>query len=217
MTIQYSVNLEDILAFNIYHQTSWPIIKRNLLLSGVIEFFFLIQLLLSREIFVLVSMIIIAFMAVGMTYGLRYPKRVTIICGVLLLLLVALLYFPDRDIHAVISSFPLVIPLFITASWSWVLRKWFIKSFYRGKNDMVGLHEMTIDEYGIHAKCQQSESRHSWALVEKIEQNDKYFFIFLGKLKAHVIPKVAFGKIDEANVFYKKANEFWMSAKQKNA
>ena len=207
MTIKYTTTVEDLLAFNVYVWTSWNAIKRNLLLLGIVELILLIQLLLNRDAFLLVPIIAIPLMSIGITYGMRYPKRVAIIFGSIIIIFASFFYLSFKDIHEVASRLPpIALPLLIMGSWGLISQKW-IKYCYSGKNYMVGLHEMIIDEKGMYTKCLESESRYSWALVQRIEQNEKYIFIFLSKISAHVIPKRDIGTKDDIDIFYKKIIE----------
>ena len=56
----------------------------------------------------------------------------------------------------------------------------------------VGRHKVVLSDAGVVESTDVSESRTSWAGVDRVEQNAEYIFIYTSPAAAHVIPKRAF-------------------------
>jgi hypothetical protein len=69
----------------------------------------------------------------------------------------------------------------------------------------VGKHRLALSEDGIVESTAVSESRTSWAGVDRVEQNSDYIFIYTSAAAAHMIPKRAFRDLQEAEAFYQLA------------
>ncbi|HLC49430.1 MAG TPA: YcxB family protein [Candidatus Andersenbacteria bacterium] len=211
MTITYAITVDDLLAFNIYSQSRRSILKRYFPIFG---FFALIAMLpailfgdFSNSIIALASLF---FVILAIIYGMKHPRRVALFCASLVILYAGLVsFFSDIDLVPLFFEIlPITLPLCFINVWNFYWRR-MIKSFYTGRTDMVGEHTLTIDENGLHLKSEQSEGSHTWRVVEAIEQSEKYLFIFLGKLSAHVIPKSSFNSPNAARVFYEKSFSLW--------
>jgi len=52
-------------------------------------------------------------------------------------------------------------------------------------------------EEGFIEKNKAGESKVSWSSIESVGENENYYFLFLGRMNAHVLPKGSFP--DEAS------------------
>jgi hypothetical protein len=66
----------------------------------------------------------------------------------------------------------------------------------------LGRHRIVLSDDGVVETTAVGESRTSWAGVDRIEQNPEYIFIYTSPPSAHVVPKRAFGNVQEAEGFY---------------
>jgi len=67
------------------------------------------------------------------------------------------------------------------------------KMLKEGNNkSLLGTTIMSLSSDGIFYKMLASESKLNWSSVDKVLQNDKYLFIYIGAVNALVIPKNAF-------------------------
>jgi hypothetical protein len=71
---------------------------------------------------------------------------------------------------------------------------------------LLGWHEISIGADGVHEQTEHNESHQSWSAVERVVEDDKYIFIYIQPLAAHVIPKTAFDNPDAAGAFVKHAH-----------
>lgn len=103
-------------------------------------------------------------------------------------------------------TFVLVV-FFASALLRWQLRRAILERVEEEKpgQGQVGRHKIRLTEAEIVEQTEVGESRTSWAGVDRIEQNDDYFFIYTSPHGAHVVPKRAFGSPDEAASFYQLA------------
>ena len=69
----------------------------------------------------------------------------------------------------------------------------------------LGKHRVKLNEAGLVEATAVSESRTSWAGVDRVEQNEKYIFIYTSPAAAHMIPKRAFSSVQGAEGFYQLA------------
>lgn len=82
--------------------------------------------------------------------------------------------------------------------------------YSEGKNrDVIGNHILAIDKDGVTEISDVSESHIAWRGVEKIEENDKYVFLYIGSLIAHIIPKRAFLNKQEETEFTQLARTYY--------
>ncbi len=86
------------------------------------------------------------------------------------------------------------------------IEKWVDKFLREGKNqDLVGQRTMILSEDGIECRSQYSDSRVNVKMIEKIQQDEQYYFIYLTTISAYVIPKRIFKNADD-----KKEFEMWI-------
>jgi hypothetical protein len=210
MTIQYTITLEDLIAFNNYVSAKSPHLKGYLLIWSIS---LLPIILVNYKNEILSTLFEIGFITIGgigIVLASRYHNKILIKNGIILSLVVVSIIMGSVT-YGSPSILPVIlVPLLFTGLSALISRR-INKYYYSGKNDMIGLQTLTIDEDGIHGKSEYSEARYKWSIVDSIEQNEKYIFIFLGKLKAYNIPKTAFTSLNQAGAFYKKAVELWQA------
>ncbi len=79
-----------------------------------------------------------------------------------------------------------------------------------GKNrDVIGNHIFAIDKDGITEISDVAESHITWSGIERIEENDKYIFLYTGSLSAHIIPKRAFVNKEEESEFIQLTRTYY--------
>ncbi|QDU94371.1 YcxB family protein [Lignipirellula cremea] len=85
-----------------------------------------------------------------------------------------------------------------------------VRRLYKEGNNksIFGQHEIQIDNNGLSKRTAFNESRQSWQGVERIVETDRYVFIYVASLMAHVIPKqsVIEGDLD---AFLVLAKQLW--------
>ena len=78
----------------------------------------------------------------------------------------------------------------------------------RENSGVIGSHFLAIEPKGVSEKSAVGESTTNWIGVERIEQDEKYLFIYIGPLQAHIIPKRAFASGQEADEFFELAQSY---------
>ena len=76
-----------------------------------------------------------------------------------------------------------------------------IKKMPDDKGSILGNKRYLIQEEGIREISENSESYTNWKGIIKTMESDKYFFIFVDKVAAYVIPKIFFKDKNEENKF----------------
>ncbi|MFN8387301.1 MAG: YcxB family protein [Anaerolineales bacterium] len=81
------------------------------------------------------------------------------------------------------------------------------KLFREGSNkSLLGRHEMQLSPDGIRYKTIASESKTNWSSIEKVLQNDKFIFMYIGAINAFVVPKSAFASSEKQKEFLDYVN-----------
>lgn len=81
------------------------------------------------------------------------------------------------------------------------------KLLKEGSNiSLLGKYEMRLSPDEIHYKTLASETKIKWSSINKVVQNDKYIFIYIGAVQALVIPKSAFTSIEQQKEFLDYVN-----------
>jgi len=125
-----------------------------------------------------------------------------VIVVITILALMTVLAYVTRGWYVFISAGILFSVLYVfTAKRDMVRRveKTARKMFSRSEDrEMLGLRSIEIQDDGIHFKSQASEGKTYWNGLTKVEEDEKYAFIFTGSVKAHVIRKesVRAGQLD---------------------
>lgn len=70
------------------------------------------------------------------------------------------------------------------------VEKWVDKFLKEGKNkDLIGLRTMEFKDKEIECRSLNSDSRIKIEMIEKIREDENYYFIYLTTISAYVIPK----------------------------
>ncbi|MEO8192408.1 MAG: YcxB family protein [Gemmatimonadales bacterium] len=91
----------------------------------------------------------------------------------------------------------------------WLTRRAILSLLKEEKPDagQLGTHALELDDTGLVESTVVGQSRTSWAGVNRVEQNEKYIYIYTSPVGAHIIPKRAFTTADAADGFYRTASE----------
>ena len=141
----------------------------------------------------------------------RRSRRTVYILWLVALLLFAILPAIGADgftISRVNIGFVLIAyPIVALAQWRW--ERWLLRRTILGllrdeKPDrgQLGVHRVALDEEGVLERTAVGESRTRWAGVHRIEQDDRYIYLYTSPSAAHVIPKRAFADPGDAEAFY---------------
>jgi hypothetical protein len=98
-------------------------------------------------------------------------------------------------------------PIVALAQWwweRWLMRRAILRLIRDEKPDrgQLGLHRLVLDEEGVLERTAVGESRTAWAGVHRVEQDDRYIYLYTSSAAAHVIPKRAFADPGDAEAFY---------------
>ena len=102
-------------------------------------------------------------------------------------------------------------PVVIVTSWlveRRQLRRAILEQLKEEKPDrgQLGVHKVSLNEAGVLESTVVGESRTSWTGVDRVEQDQKYIYIYTAPHAALVIPKGAFSNLQEADSFYQLAS-----------
>ena len=76
------------------------------------------------------------------------------------------------------------------------------KALNEGTNaNLLGQHEFTFTEDGFIEKNRVGERHVNWSSIEKFEENDDYYFLYLSTMSAYILPKHSFRNKDQAEDF----------------
>ncbi len=78
-----------------------------------------------------------------------------------------------------------------------------------GREGFLGKHVIEIRSDGLSETTSVNEGLHLWKGIRSIHQNEKYIFIFIDNLMAHIIPKRSFSSLKDAEDFYNLAIKYW--------
>ena len=136
-------------------------------------------------------------------YVLRFISFIPLIHGTLVLVLNHNIDFSER-IGAFISGLlGSVVLIFIMFSLFDFLMRWSVKAYLKsGKhNDFIGEQTLTLTDIGIEEKNSFGSSQTYYSTVEKICRNDDCLLIYIGAIKAIIIPITAFSDDKQQEVF----------------
>ena len=75
---------------------------------------------------------------------------------------------------------------------------------------IVGFHALEISSEGLLERTEISESRYPWHAVERIDDTERYTYVFFSALMAHVIPKR--NNVTVVNEFVMHSRNYWAEA-----
>jgi hypothetical protein len=132
-----------------------------------------------------------------------------------LMCLLVILMLEDLELSAL--AIPLVFAMAWILSYSYQRRRRvnrYIQRLVReGRNrGTLGPHKMVLEERGLFDSTDVSESRTSWIGIERVEENERYIFLYKSALTAYVVPKRAFNDQRQAQQFFSVAKAFQQRA-----
>jgi hypothetical protein len=71
----------------------------------------------------------------------------------------------------------------------------------------LGKHKLSLSDDGLSESTVVGEQRTSWAGVDRVEENADYIFLYTTPSAAHIVPKRAFARADDAERFYEFASQ----------
>lgn len=81
------------------------------------------------------------------------------------------------------------------------------KATKEGDNKAILGHQtISLTPEHLFVKTPGSESKYTWASIDKIVQNDKYIFLYISSISAIVVPKKAFSTENELQEFVEYVN-----------
>jgi YcxB-like protein len=168
MELEYNLDNQDIVNFNIFHFTNSPLIRKQTILVrfGISTLYILIGALFSyieKSYF-----FIIVFLILSVTWFLFYKK-----------------YLLNKT------------------------RKNVSKMLQEDKNKgMIGKQKIIIESNKIFEITDYSIIEHNNKFLNKIVNDEKYYFLYLTSISAQVIPKTAFKDENQEKEFVKKIQQF---------
>jgi len=74
-------------------------------------------------------------------------------------------------------------------------------------------HIVGISPEWLSERTTVNDTKMAWTTIQAIEEDQNYFFLFISKSVAHIIPKRAFSSPHEAQVFLSDTRRYWDAAK----
>lgn len=202
MILQYSLSVDDLIAFNQF------VIKRSLPrfnLLYTIPFIILILALALNfwmadkaagiGVLIFINLIIVSGV-VGSFFSVFYPRQIAIIFSIFIACLILLGIYSDA-LPGVLT----LVPVLIFGGFTGLANRKMSRYYYEGKNDMLGSRILKINKNGVHEETDSSESSYHWDVVSEITSDKKYIYIFLGRLKAYIVPRSYFGSTEAVDSF----------------
>jgi hypothetical protein len=117
--------------------------------------------------------------------------------------------------YLLLFSFIQTVLLWFPSFTRWLIKKQVRKLYSKGQNKgVLGNHIIAIDADGLTEISDLAQQRILWSGIEKIEENEDYFFFYTGTMQAHVIPKKAFPHKEEASDFFRLSQKYKLEARQ---
>jgi hypothetical protein len=109
---------------------------------------------------------------------------------------------------------PFLIASFLTvALLQWGLHRWLLRrairrllSEERPDGGNLGVHRVTLDDDGVLERTVVGETRTAWRGVHRVEEDERYIYVYTQPTGAHVIPRRAFADPVAADAFFRFAH-----------
>lgn len=158
MKIDYELNTNDYLEFNMHYMNHSSTIKRSIFIQR-----YIISLIFLVAPFLMKCISDIPFWYWSMCFIITYVLWIV--------------FYPK---HLTKST-----------------KKRMDKLINEGKNlDLFGKHSLAIVEEGLIDHSEFGETKTNWQAIEKIHETEDFVYIYIGAVKAYIIPKRSF--VDEA-------------------
>lgn len=91
---------------------------------------------------------------------------------------------------------------------TWEITRRVKKMLEEGNNEnLFNKRSLVLTEKGIKEVSSIGESHISWDKIVRLEETKDYLFIYISSVSAHIVPKRAFGNLNEQNDFINKITE----------
>jgi YcxB-like protein len=215
-TTEYGLEKEELYAFNrLVLIKSYS--KYLLLLIALPFAASLISAIFSHDYSSLAWQIVPVLTLIDIGFTTLYPRQMNKInLGLLLLLFVLIFSTPENRNSAMASSFATtIIPFGVLLALGFTLQRKFDRTHLE-REEVVGKRFLVLSEEGIQEQMEKSSSTIRWELVTEINQDVRSIYLFIGKHRAHVVPKRIFKSEEEKSQFLEAAqNYFALSRKSK--
>lgn len=184
VNLEYKLNADDVLAFQLYHYEHSPQLGRA-------------RKLLRRVLFLADAVVLLAAVILVAALG---RERLLMAMGlgvwVALMFLWAVLY-----------------PSLLRRS----LRRAIARNFGKGRDNLIGRHEISITPRGLTDTADVGQSAARWSAVEYVAFTDQHLFVLVRGAGLHIVPRRAF--VDEAafRQFAETARAFHRAASAQSA
>ncbi|HKS95477.1 MAG TPA: YcxB family protein [Terriglobia bacterium] len=88
-----------------------------------------------------------------------------------------------------------------------------VMSIPSDKGAMLGEHYLSVAPEGVVDRTKSSDRLTRWSGILKIVGNKQYIFLFSDADQAHIVPKRAFRRNDDAQAFFDAAVQHWKADK----
>ncbi len=108
-----------------------------------------------------------------------------------------------RGISVFVTTVPVLMVVTLTLLlFPRALRSMVRRQFSEGTNrSIIGPRTLVLTDQGLSEQSSAGELQTKWQSVERVASNDRYLFIYLSSVSAHVIPRDAFGAPEQLEQF----------------
>ena len=185
MKINYNVTVSDLVAFNIHvmKKSRWMVFAATFL-----SIMFVFHLMTAGIAIAIINLSILILGLVSVPFAISNPpKAATVVFGGIGVLF-GLFYFTGSTLPETLIMLPALLPIVILCLVGIGFRK-SLEFYYSGKTDMTGPHTLELNDQGLFETTAFSNTSYKWEAVTNIETDKQNIYVFLGKLKAYVIPR----------------------------
>jgi hypothetical protein len=139
-----------------------------------------------------------------------------------LILCTGIWYLADRERGRPFRTFLDLLPLFsgvplylLYFPWAYrrKVRKIIAGMVNEGENrGVLGRHQVRISPEGIRESGELSEASTAWRAIERVVRDGEYAFIYTNALAAIIVPRRAFGSLEEFEQFVRAASAYHQKA-----
>jgi hypothetical protein len=140
---------------------------------------------------------------------------VSLIYLVLPFILVKVSDMPFRYLMIVFLVTYLIWVLYYPKYFASFTKKRLQKIINEGKNvSLFGARSISLDQGGIVESSNTGESKTSWTAVERVEETNKYIFIYVSSVNAYIVPARAFADLKQKKEFIDILKEYCSTYKK---
>jgi len=208
-TPEFELTLDDIRAFNRCH-TIRHTLKYYITYVAILYAITLIPSILSKD-FSTATIAVNLLMAISFIVIVLTILYARIMMRVIIILLIILFLLTRGDISGFLA---LAAPLLISLIYA-IYSENNLNRAYRLREDMLTLRTISLDENGVNEKTTKSSSSQNWDMISEISQDKNYIYIWIGRTQAHILPKKIFKSQEDMELFYKTAEDYFVTSKNK--